>query len=169
MASPMSYSLDGEQYIAVAQGWGGISGLPYGAVSGPRNMINISRLMVYKLGAEAELPSVEVTEQRLPKPTLEPGTDEQRAEGRELFNLYCSVCHGGNAISAGLISDLRYRINDLGDSWQAIVRDGAMASLGMPARGEFVSESEAEAIKAYVIEQARLGHERGEKRLVPAR
>ena len=64
---------------------------------------------------------------------------------------------------------LRYRINDLGDSWQAIVRDGAMASLGMPARGEFVSEREAEAIKAYVIEQARLGHERGEKRLVPAR
>lgn len=166
MAAPMSYELDGEQYIAIAQGWGGISGLPYGAVSGPRNMINISRVLVFKLGANTELPRIPVVEQALPKPALAAASDEDIAKGRELFNLYCAVCHGGNAISAGLISDLRYRINDLDDAWLAIVRDGALASMGMPARGEFIDNDEAIAIKHYVVEQARLGHERGEKRLI---
>ena len=166
MAAPMSYELDGEQYIAIAQGWGGISGLPYGAVSGPRNMINISRVLVFKLGANTELPRIPVVEQALPKPALAAASDEDIAKGRELFNLYCAVCHGGNAISAGLISDLRYRINDLDDAWLAIVRDGALTSMGMPARGEFIDNDEAIAIKHYVVEQARLGHERGEKRLI---
>ncbi|WP_372865152.1 PQQ-dependent dehydrogenase, methanol/ethanol family [Spongiibacter sp.] len=169
MAAPISYQLDGEQYIAIAQGWGGISGLPYGAVSGPRNMINISRLLVFKLGAEAPLPRVAVVEQSLPAPTVELAAEDRVAQGRELYNLYCAVCHGGNAISAGLISDLRYRINDVAPIWQAIVRDGAMASLGMPARGEVITAEEAEAIKHYVVQQAQLGHARGEKRMVRAR
>lgn len=168
MAAPMSYELDGEQYIAIAQGWGGISGLPYGAVSGPRNMINISRLLVFKLGGNTALPRVAVAEQALPAPTLRPASDETIAQGRRLYNQYCGVCHGGNAISAGLISDLRYRINDLDQAWLAIVRDGALASMGMPARGQYLNVEQANAIKAYVVEQARLGHERGEKRLIRA-
>ncbi|NKI19128.1 PQQ-dependent dehydrogenase, methanol/ethanol family [Spongiibacter sp. KMU-166] len=166
MGSPISYQLDDEQYIAVAQGWGGISGLPYGAVAGPRNMINISRLLVYKLDGDTALPRVAVKEQTLPEPTLASADTETIEAGRVLYNQYCAVCHGGNAISAGLISDLRYRINDIAPAWQAIVRDGAMASLGMPARGEFITEAEAEAIKHYVVHEAQLGHQRGEKRLV---
>jgi PQQ-dependent dehydrogenase (methanol/ethanol family) len=168
MASPITYELDGEQYVAVAQGWGGESSLPFGAISGPQNMINISRVLVFKGGASARLPVIETEEQLLPSHNLAMATPEQVAEGRDLYNLYCAVCHGGNAISGGLVPDLRYRIADLDASWQAIVFDGALASAGMPAWKEYLSREETDRIKSYVAHEARLGWERGERRLVRA-
>ena len=166
MASPIAYQLDGEQYIAIAQGWGGESGLPFGAVSGPLNMFNISRLMVFKLGATAKLPVIETEVQVLPAHELAMAAPEEVAEGRELYNLYCAVCHGGNAISGGIVPDLRYRIAELDPDWQAIVFDGAFAGAGMPAWKDYLSREEADKIKSYVSHEARLGEERGERRLV---
>ena len=166
MASPIAYQLDGEQYIAVAQGWGGESSLPFGAISGPLNMFNISRMLVFKLGATASLPVIETQVQLLPPHELAMAAPEQVAEGRELYNLYCAVCHGGNAISGGLLPDLRYRIAELDPDWQAIVYDGVFAGAGMPAWKDYLSREEADKIKAYVVHEARLGSERGERRLV---
>lgn len=31
--------------------------------------------------------------------------------GREMYNLYCIACHGGNVASGGIVPDLRYRID----------------------------------------------------------
>jgi PQQ-dependent dehydrogenase (methanol/ethanol family) len=166
MASPIAYQLDGEQYIAVAQGWGGESSLPFGAISGPLNMFNISRMLVFKLGATASLPVIETQVQLLPPHELAMAAPEQVAEGRELYNLYCAVCHGGNAISGGLVPDLRYRIAELDPDWQAIVFDGAFAGAGMPAWKDYLSREEVDTIKSYVVHEARLGSERGERRLV---
>ncbi len=166
MASPISYELDGEQYIAVAQGWGGESSLPFGAVSGPQNMINISRLLVFKLGASGKLPFIETEEQFLPAHELPIAKSEVVENGREVFNLYCAVCHGGNAISGGIVPDLRYRIGALETTWQSIVIDGALAVNGMPAWADYLTRDEADTIRAYVAYEAKLGHERGERRLV---
>lgn len=52
--------------MAVAQGWAGESGLPCGAISGPQNYANISRVLVFKLGADAALPGIDTAEQALP-------------------------------------------------------------------------------------------------------
>ena len=166
MASPITYELDGEQYVAVAQGWGGESSLPFGAISGPLNMVNISRLMVFKRGGNAKLPVIETDEQLLPPHKLAMASTERVEHGRELFNQYCAVCHGGNAISGGIVPDLRYRIGDLDPAWQSIVIDGAFAVNGMPAWKDYISPEEADTIKSYVAYEARLGHERGERRLV---
>jgi quinohemoprotein ethanol dehydrogenase len=166
MASPISYELDGEQYIAVAQGWGGESSLPFGALSGPLNMVNISRLLVFKPGGSAKLPIVETDEQSLPSHELAIVSPEQVENGRELYNQYCAVCHGGNAISGGIVPDLRYRIGELDPAWQSIVFDGALAVNGMPAWQDYLSSEEADTIKGYVAYEAKLGHERGERRLV---
>ena len=166
MASPISYQLDGVQYVAVAQGWGGESSLPFGAVSAPQNMVNISRLLVFKLGAHAELPRVETMEEALPSHGLAVAQPAQVEQGRELYNLYCVVCHGGNAISGGIIADLRYRIGVLAPQWHSIVLDGSMAERGMPAWKDYLSGAEADAIRAYVAHEATLGKQRGERRLV---
>jgi quinohemoprotein ethanol dehydrogenase len=166
MASPITYTVDGEQYVAVVQGWGGETGLPFGAYSGPLNMINISRVLVYKLGGQAQLPVIEVVEQQMPAHELSPASDEQVAQGRELYNLYCAVCHGGNAVSGGLVPDLRYRIKDIAAAWQAIVIDGGLRTNGMPAWEDYMVREEADAIKSYVIHEATLGLKRGEKRIV---
>ena len=168
MASPITYELDGTQYVAVAQGWGGESGLPFGSVSGPQNMINISRLLVFAVGATGELPEVPVTEETLQVSGIELAPEDHVEQGRSLYNLYCAVCHGGNAISAGLIPDLRYSMANVDAAWQNIVIDGGLAVNGMPAWKEYISREEADLIKEYVKHEAVLGAERGEKRLVRA-
>ena len=166
MGSPITYSLDGEQYVAVAQGWGGESSLPFGAISGPLNYVNISRLLVFKLGASGALPIVETVEQVLPAAGLAQTSPETVAEGRSLYNVYCAVCHGGNVISGGIVPDLRYRVGALDSAWQAIVYEGVLKENGMPAWKEFLSREEVDAVKAYVVHEANLGHARGERRLV---
>jgi quinohemoprotein ethanol dehydrogenase len=166
MGSPISYELDGEQYVAVAQGWGGESGLSFGAVTGHLNLINISRLLVYKLGATTSLPIVEVVEQTLAAPTLEQADSETIDQGRFIYNMHCGVCHGGNATSAGMIPDLRYSINTIAPAWKAIVIDGAFEMNGMPSWSEYLDVEDMEKVKAYVVHEAKLGFERGEKRMV---
>ena len=166
MASPITYELDGEQYVAVAQGWGGESSLPFGAVSGPQNYVNISRLLVFKRGATGKLPVIETEEQSLPAHELAAAPPERVDQGRELFDVYCAVCHGGNAISGGLVPDLRYRITDLDPAWRSIVIEGALAVNGMPSWKDYLTPDEADAIKSYVAHEATLGHQRGERRLV---
>ncbi len=166
MASPITYELDGEQYVAVASGWGGESSLPFGAISGPLNMVNISRLLVFKRGATGQLPVIETVEQVLPAHGLAAASTEDVAQGRMLYNTYCSVCHGGNAISGGIVPDVRYRLDEIDEAWQSIVFDGAFAARGMPAWKEFLSVEEVDQVKAYVAHEATLGHQRGERRLV---
>ena len=166
MAPPITYALDGVQYVAVAQGWGGESSLPFGAISGPQRMVNISRLLVFRLGGDAVLPRVETEEQALPAPGLPEAPAARVAQGRELYNDYCAVCHGGNAISGGIVPDVRYRIAALAPAWRSIVLEGSLAANGMPAWKDFLSGDEADAVLAYVTHEARLGHERGERRLV---
>jgi quinohemoprotein ethanol dehydrogenase len=166
MASPITYELDGVQYVAVAQGWGGESGLPFGSVSGPQNMFNISRLLVFALDASGKLPIIESIEQTLPAHDLVAAGVEKIEQGRGLYGIYCAGCHGGNAISAGLIPDLRYRIADLSSAWQSIVFDGALAPNGMPAWKDYMTVEEVDLIQAYVVHEATLGHQRGERRVI---
>jgi quinohemoprotein ethanol dehydrogenase len=166
MAPPITYELDGEQYVAVAQGWGGESSLGFGAISGPQNMVNISRLLVFERGATGKLPVIETEDQLLPAHELAVVAPEQVERGRGLYGVYCAACHGGNVISGGIVPDLRYRIAALDPQWQSIVIDGALSANGMPAWNDYLSRDEADAIKAYVAHEARLGHQRGESRLV---
>jgi PQQ-dependent dehydrogenase (methanol/ethanol family) len=166
MASPISYEVDGEQYVAIAQGYGGETSLPFGAVTGPFNMVNISRLLVYKLGAKSELPIVETAIQDLPEHGLAAAPAEEVEKGRELYNIYCAVCHGGNATSGGVLPDLRFRLRELAPAWTQIVIDGAFAANGMPAWKDFLTTEEALVIRSYVAHEATLGRGRGENRLI---
>jgi quinohemoprotein ethanol dehydrogenase len=166
MGSPVSYELDGEQYVAVVQGWGGESGLSFGAVTGHLNFINVSRLLVYKLGADNPLPRIEVIEQTLAAPTLEQADSQTVADGGYIYNNHCAACHGGNATSAGMIPDLRYSINTIAPAWKAIVIDGAFEMNGMPNWSEYLDVEDMEKVKAYVVHEAKLGFERGEQRMV---
>ena len=69
IAAPVTYAVDGEQYIAVLAGWGGIYPLTQGqqaAQSG--NTRNISRVLVFKLGGAVRLPPVPPLWQHTPPP-----------------------------------------------------------------------------------------------------
>jgi hypothetical protein len=74
------------------------------------------------------------------------------------------MCHGGNAASGGVIADLRYSAEPTFDFFEVIVRQGALTALGMPNLGAFLTGTEVEAIKKFVLTQrAALLEEQGDR------
>lgn len=162
VAAPITYELDGEQFVAILAGWGGIAPLLLGDlahIQGKGPQVNRSRLLIYKVGGQESLPEpYDVARTRVSAP--EPfGTVEQVSLGQEIYTRYCSGCHGNTAISGGVLPDLRwsYALSDE-DTWFLITRDGGLKNLGMVGFGSELSDGDLTAIRAYITHRA---HESG--------
>lgn len=155
IAAPVSYAVDGEQYITVVAGWGGAYGLTSGAPRHKGNVISEGRILTYKLGGEEKLPEPQLTYLNVPQPPEMAYTAEQRALGEELFHNYCAVCHGPGAGTMGPIPNLMYSDPTVHDTWDGIVIGGARASLGMPKFDHAIDAAGSQAIRAYVIDTAK--------------
>jgi quinohemoprotein ethanol dehydrogenase len=155
IAGPMSYSVNGEQYIAVLAGWGGVLPLAAGEVGRQSpQMNNVPRVLAFKLGGKASLPSApEMKTQVLAPPPATANTSIVK-KGEKLYQNYCSGCHGDVAVSGGVVPDLRYSGALFGDQWFSIVRDGALSSFGMVSFAKELSRQDAATIRAYVIFRA---------------
>ena len=154
MAAPATYEVDGEQYIAVLSGWGGIYPLLQGKDAGKSgNDRNVSRVLVFKLGGTTRLPPLEPRRQVINPPT-DTADATTVATGGALFGRFCGVCHGQDAVAGGIVPDLRVS-RFLGDDfWYEIVLNGAMKDNGMAPFGSVLDHHQAEAIRAYVIHRA---------------
>ncbi|MEO6387664.1 MAG: PQQ-dependent dehydrogenase, methanol/ethanol family [Croceibacterium sp.] len=156
IAAPMTYAIDGEQYVAILAGWGGVWDIAPGILASksgrPRN---ISRLLVFKLDGTAKLPLAPPMQALVLDPPAFTGTEAQVARGGALFGRYCSVCHGDAAIAGTLNPDLRYSAA-IGDAnaVEAIVIDGALRHDGMVSFKQAVTPDDAEAIRQYVLKRA---------------
>lgn len=66
----------------------------------------------------------------------------------------CLGCHGAEAVqdSRGSVPDLRYLPPEKHALWNEIVRGGLLKINGMPAHADSVTEEEASAIHAYIID-----------------
>lgn len=153
IAGGMSYEVDGEQYVAVMAGWGGVYPLYVGAASNFTKVKPEARVLVFKLGGDAKLP--EVKHDPIPLPELQEVTadEKQLAYGKKVFSDNCEFCHGINAIGGGLVPDLRYAKPQVHKEWAAIVA-GARSNKGMPAFAGLLSAEEVEAIRQYVIKRS---------------
>jgi alcohol dehydrogenase (cytochrome c)/quinohemoprotein ethanol dehydrogenase len=156
MAAPMTYTIKGEQYVAVLVGWGGSWALSPGILSEVAGPVrNISRLLVFKLGGKAALPA----EPELVRLPLDPppvsGTPQQVAAGAISYARYCGVCHGDAAYGSTVLPDLR-RSGLIADSagWMAVVRDGALKDNGMVSFANVLDPAQIEAVRHYVIARA---------------
>ena len=156
VAAPISYELDGQQYVAVMAGWGGVWALAPGILSdksGPSR--NISRLLVFKLDGKAALPAAPPLAKMPLDPPPSTANAAKIAAGGALFGRYCSVCHGDAAIGGSIVPDLRHSgmLNDA-DIWGQVVHDGALKDNGMVSFASILSAAEIEDIRAYVIHRA---------------
>jgi len=155
VAAPITYTVSGEQYIAVLAGWGGVFPLSYGevALSSGRTQ-NISRLLAFKLGSKASLPPLPQFSPPQLKPPKSTATDATIQKGEALFQRYCLTCHGDVAVGGGVLPDLRYSGTLDNDQWFDIVLKGQLKKAGMVAFEKELSRGDAAAIRAYVILRA---------------
>ncbi len=156
MAAPVSYTVDGEQYVSVLAGWGGAFGL----IAGIESEIEPppSRVLTFKLGAQGELPE-NVKRQFTEAPAPAAVSSEEIAQGRTLYHEYCAGCHGTDAVSNGAVPDLRRLPHVYYDNFDKIVLDGMMRKMGMVGFSDVLNKEESALIKAYVLTQAQADRE----------
>jgi alcohol dehydrogenase (cytochrome c)/quinohemoprotein ethanol dehydrogenase len=156
LAAPMSYEIGGVQHVALMVGTGGIWALAPGEVGAKGGGLpNVSRLLVYALGGDAQLPASP------PKPELEldppevTALAEVAAAGARLYARYCGVCHGDAAVSAGMLSDLRASATLRDDElFDEIVLGGTYEELGMAPFAAVLEREDVRAVRAYLIARA---------------
>jgi quinohemoprotein ethanol dehydrogenase len=157
VAAPSTYTIGGQQYVAILVG---ARGLPPGQARTNPLSANNSRILVYKLNASLTLPTTPLpgaasAPQRRLNPPLLTGTNEQVIDGEGAYGRYCSGCHGSGGVADKSIPDLRYS-PVLGSplEWKSIVVDGSRAGKGMVSFKSVLAEGQAEAIYHYIVSQA---------------
>ena len=154
VAAPVSYEIDGEQYIAVAANWGGSFTLFSGVPRHRGNVLSEGRILAFKLGGDAELPDPEITYVNIPEPPVIEATAEEIDRGELLYHTWCTPCHGAGVTSGSSLPDLKYLPAASHSRWDLIVRQGVYATVGMPGFDHVLSESDSAAIHAYVVSEA---------------
>ena len=154
IAPPVTYELDGEQYISVLAGYGGAFALVSGIPLSLNEQYQAGRVLTFKLSGQAALPPVSAQDTSVPQPPPAPTDTAQVARGETLYHQYCAVCHGTAAVGVGIIADLRHMSPQTHQIFQGIVRGGAYRNRGMVSFADRITEAQAEDIHTYLISRA---------------
>ncbi len=156
IAAPITYSVNGQQYVAILAGWGGLWDIYAGILAHKSGSVpNISRMLVFKVGGTAVLPPAPPMGSRVLDPPAFTGTEAQVTAGAGLYGDACFGCHGDAAVGGTNIPDLRHSaiINKAAD-WQSVVHDGALKENGMVGWAANYSPAQIETIRQYIIKRA---------------
>ena len=160
IAAPMTYTVNGVQYVAILAGSGGGGWniwMP-GNVAADRG--NDNRILAFRLdGGATPMPPELAAVAPIPQPPSQPGTSADIAAGGALFSRNCAGCHG-NAPRAA-VPDLR-RSGFIRDAtaFQSVVRGGVLEKQGMPRWDDLLTAAEVEQIRAHLVSVAREAYER---------
>jgi PQQ-dependent dehydrogenase (methanol/ethanol family) len=141
---PVSYSLDGVQYVAAISS----ASTGFAAASGTNH------LLVYKLGGTVTMPPAAPVVAQVLNPPADFGDDAQHRRGQDVYERSCTGCHEGGRMFTGY-PDLNYTVA-LGDPglFKAVVLDGALRENGMMPFDKSLSAQDAEAIRSYLTVRA---------------
>ncbi|MCL4124231.1 UNVERIFIED_CONTAM: hypothetical protein GTU68_048344 [Idotea baltica] len=148
IASPITYEVDGEQYVSILVGFGGVLGLYKPFTAAEKN--NPGTLYTFALGKNKPMPVFPETPEKILINMDYQATPEQINHGASLFGQHCAKCHGG-----GIIPDLTYSRPETFDSFQQIVGEGMLLGLGMPNYGDRLTNNDIEDIKNYILSDAK--------------
>jgi quinohemoprotein ethanol dehydrogenase len=158
-APPMTYSVNGTQYVSLLVGWGGASvslgGGSAMAQYGWSYRGQLRQLLTFAIGGKKPIP--EVGEPIVPKPLMPADyvpDDKLIEHGMHIYKSTCVWCHGAGGVSGGYAPDLRASEAFLhNDTLRGIVHDGALTGNGMPQFEEFTDE-DLKALQQYIRSQA---------------
>ena len=153
MAAPVTFSVDGIQYITLMAGWGGGAGMVNPPGLGPVKH-GYGRILTFALDADGVLDAPEFGYSEPPVPArASNASPEQIGQGQALYHTHCFRCHGIQVI-AGPIKDLRYASAEVHDQFDEIVRGGTLEALGMPGFGDVLTMEQSQTIQAFVLHRA---------------
>ena len=150
VAGPITYMIDGVQYIAINAGWGG-SPVYNLNNDGPFRTAS-AKLLVFRLDATGVTLPPMPPPVALPRPPFLTATEAEVSAGRELYAENCVRCHGVDAV--GGVKDLRWMDSAAHEDFLDIVLHGKLAERGMASFGDVLDEEQARAIHAFLIARA---------------
>ena len=146
-AAPITYELDGEQYIAASVG---------GTAAGDYYAPSYGRMLVFRIGGTAELPPMlSYTPPELNPPPSTASADVI-ARGEQVYGEHCSVCHGTGGVQQRS-SFPNLTLSPLLHSqagFDTVVLNGARVERGMANFSDTISASDSEAVREYIIARA---------------
>lgn len=160
MAGPVTYLVNGEQYVAVAAGWGGSFGLSGGEAALLAGVRGGGRVLAWKLGGKAVVPPGKPPLGPVPAPAhVVEATDQELRRGSVLYHTQCSACHGPGVIGGGsAVPDLRYLDATQHSLFEQTVLGGLHEPAGMPRFDDLLSKDDVRIVQAYILKQAAKGH-----------
>ncbi len=151
LAGPITYELDGDQYVAVAQGSGGVVMLTIGDEV-RKNTVNQNRLLVFKRGkSEKGFPPIDDSVVQIQPLYEHSDTDDATIKnGEYLYHTNCASCHGIDATSNYVVPDLRYMTEKTHEDFATIVLGGSLTHKGMIGFYETLNLDDVNMIHEYL-------------------
>jgi quinohemoprotein ethanol dehydrogenase len=146
VAAPITFELDGKQYVSIAVGWGGVFGQTQRAT---KTKIP-GTVYTFALGGTAKLPKFVDYQVG----NLLAGVKYNPADvpvGTALYVSNCAFCHGVPGVDkGGNIPNLGYQPTRVIENLDKYVFKGPMMDLGMPDFTGKLSQADVEKIKAFI-------------------
>ncbi|RDI38257.1 PQQ-dependent dehydrogenase, methanol/ethanol family [Gluconacetobacter liquefaciens] len=153
IAAPVTFEANGAQYVTFMVGWGGAFPTFAGAASLDAGVRPWAQVLTYRLGGDAKLAEAHFAPLPTPEPPAQTASAEQITQGKAEFNGHCSQCHGINAVSGGVVPDLRRLSSGQHQMFASIVK-GAFQQLGMPSYDGVLTDDQISLIHDYLIKRA---------------
>ena len=159
LAPPITYEIDGIQYVSILTGTGGgdlFGGSPLEPVPNPSSLDynNYGRLLVFKLGGNAPFKAPQFRDRTIPEQKLAGLSDPEIAHGEAIYHDYCAVCHGLAVRSGGAIPDLRQMSDETHQAFNQITLEGVLENNGMPGFSDVISQEDMELVHHYIRARA---------------
>jgi quinohemoprotein ethanol dehydrogenase len=157
MAAPMTYAVNGVQYVAVQAGYGGTAIMtPISPKSAAAKYVNQNRIIAFKLdGGEVPKPPLLVNSP-IPAPPASKATSEEIDRGELRFSENCATCH---VFAPNVTPNLTRLSATSHELFNKTVLHGLHEPMGMANFSDRLSQGDVDDIHAYLIEQQRLAYE----------
>jgi quinohemoprotein ethanol dehydrogenase len=154
-APPITYKIDGKQFIALLVGFGG--GYSRGGYSyslGWPYRKHMRRLVTFSLEGKAEMPALPPP--HFPKPLVATDfiIDDALAQQGDILYNKCANCHGDGMWGGSMAPDLRASLIPLSkEAFTSVVRDGLKTEMGMPSF-PYITDDELESLRHFIRKMA---------------
>jgi len=150
IAPPMTYMIDGKQYVSIAVGWGG----------NPGNRVRFTKdiypgtIYTFALDANQKYPEFNMPKPRELIQLPVTASKTEISKGKALYDLNCRTCHGRMGDNGGSIPNLTFSSEGTFGIMEDIVLKGMYLTKGMPNFSGRITHLELKKIKNYILHSA---------------